>query len=240
MDRDTRAVEGSGTRRMISENGGHRNPPARRPQISSRGRGRTGKRGYDPARWPVDRPGSARSHGPRLIPPRGGRGQEDPGEAGAGRGLNARGDDRRHPLAFHRRVLLDLGHVLEGLEHLVHDLAALVDVRQLAAAEEDVDQHLVLVLEELAGPLDLDLDVVVAGLGPDADLLDLDLVLLLLRGPLLLRVLELAEVHDLADRRPLVGGDLDQVEARLAGRLHGLARRHDAEHGAFGVDDPHG
>ncbi len=51
---------------------------------------------------------------------------------------------------------------------------------QLAAAEEDVDQHLVLVLEELAGPLDLDLDVVVAGLGADADLLDLDLVLLLL------------------------------------------------------------
>ena len=78
------------------------------------------------------------------------------------------------------RVLLDFRHFFEGLEHLVHDPAALVDVRQLAAPEEDVDQHLVLVFEELAGTLDLDLDVVVAGLGPDPDLLDLDLVLLLL------------------------------------------------------------
>ena len=48
---------------------------------------------------------------------------------------------------------------------------------ELAAPEEDVDEDLVLVFEELAGPLDLDLDVVVAGLGADADFLDLDLVL---------------------------------------------------------------
>ena len=61
-----------------------------------------------------------------------------------------------------------------------------------------------------------------------------------LRELLLLRVLELAEVDDLADRRALVGSDLDQVETRLASRFQGLARRHDAEHGAFGVDDPHG
>ena len=51
---------------------------------------------------------------------------------------------------------------------------------QLAAAEQDVDQHLILMLEEFAGPLDLDLDIVVAGLGPNADFLDVDLVLLLL------------------------------------------------------------
>src|SRR3954468_21706164 len=64
-------------------------------------------------------------------------------------------DDGGHPLAFHRGVLLDLRHVFEGLQHLVHDLAAFVDVRELSAPEEDVDEDLVLVFEELAGPLDL-------------------------------------------------------------------------------------
>ncbi len=77
-------------------------------------------------------------------------------------------------------------------KHFFHDPAALVDVRQLAAAEQDIDQHLVFVLQELARTLDLDLDVVVAGLGPDPNFLDVNLVLLLLGEFFLLRVLELA------------------------------------------------
>ena len=58
----------------------------------------------------------------------------------------------------------------------VDDPPALLDVLQLAAAEQHVDQHLVLVLQELAGLVDLGVDVVVAGLGADADLLQLLLV----------------------------------------------------------------
>ncbi len=114
-------------------------------------------------------------------------------------------DDRRHPFAFHRGVFLDLADLFEGTQHFFHDLATLVDMGQLAATEQDIDQHLVLRFEELAGTLDLDLDVVVAGLGPDPDFLDVDLVLLLLGELFLLRVLELAEVDDFADGRPLVG-----------------------------------
>ena len=94
--------------------------------------------------------------------------------------------------------------------------------------------------EEFLRALDLDLDVVVAGLGPDPDFLDVDLVLLLLGELFLLRVLELAVVDDFADGRPLVGSDLDQVQSSLASRFESFARRHDAEHDALGVDDPHG
>ena len=160
-------------------------------------------------------------------------------EITSGAELDAGGDDGGHALAFHGGVFLDFGDVVQGLEDFVHDLAAFVDVGELTASEEDVDQDLVLVLEEFAGALDLDLDVVIAGLGADADFLNLDLVLLLLRGPLLLRVLELAEVHDLTNWRTLVGSDFHQVETGLAGGLLCFARGHDAEHDPFGVDDPH-
>ena len=71
-------------------------------------------------------------------------------------------------LPFHRGILLDLSHLFERLEHLLHDPSTFVDVGQFPAAEQDVDQNLVLVFEEFAGTLDLDLDVVVTGLGPNA------------------------------------------------------------------------
>ena len=79
--------------------------------------------------------------------------------------LRPKRDHRRHALAFHRGGLLDLAHVLEQLEHLLHDALALVDVGQLAAAEQDVDQDLVLVFKELAGLADLDPDVLSPVLG---------------------------------------------------------------------------
>jgi hypothetical protein len=55
------------------------------------------------------------------------------------------------------------------------------------------------------------------GVGAELDLLDLDRLLLLARFgfAFLLFVLELAEIHDLADRRIGVGRDLDQVEPGL-------------------------
>ena len=222
-----------------------------RREISARdGRGhgiaphsrRKPRRNPCPGRSPVGPPGAVEGAVPPLAPP----GDRERGERGRNRVprpcamVTPEARRWRHPLAFHRGVLLDLGHVLKGLEDLVHDPSALVDVGQLAAPEEDVDQDLILVLQELAGPLDLDLDVVVAGLGPHADFLDLDLVGLLLAGAFLLLVLELAVVHDLADRRPFVGRDLDEVETKLAGGFHGLAGRQDAEHGAVGANDADG
>ena len=50
------------------------------------------------------------------------------------------------------------------LEDHVDDPPALLDVLQFAAAEEHVDQHLVLVLQKLPGLVDLCVDVVFAGL----------------------------------------------------------------------------
>src|SRR5262249_37065113 len=95
------------------------------------------------------------------------------------------GEHGGHALAFPRPRLLDLGAVGQLLQHAGDDPLPLLDVLQLPPAEEHVQQHLVLVFEELAGLADLGVDVVFAGLGADADLLqlllmDLGLVALLL------------------------------------------------------------
>ena len=57
---------------------------------------------------------------------------------------------------------------------------------------------------------------------------------------LLLLVAELAVVHDLADRRPFRGGHFDQIELGLAGHVHGLRGRNDAELFAVGADEANG
>src|SRR5208282_607148 len=75
------------------------------------------------------------------------------------RRLRFSGRGSSHPASFHGGVLLELAHFLESLEHLFHDSASLVDVGELATPEQDVHQHLVLVLEKLTGTLDLDFDV---------------------------------------------------------------------------------
>ena len=55
--------------------------------------------------------------------------------------------------------------------------------------------------------------------------------------PLLLLVLELAEVHDAANGRLLLRGDFDQVEPDFAGLLQGLDGFDDAQLGAVVSDD---
>ena len=55
-----------------------------------------------------------------------------------------------------------------------------------------------------------------------------------------LLVAELAVVHDLADGRPFLGGNLDQIHARFAGHFHGLGRRDDAVLLALGADQADG
>ena len=107
---------------------------------------------------------------------------------------------------------------------LVNHPAAFVRVGQFTPPEDHRHNDLVLVLEKLAGAVDLDLDVVLARLGPHADFLDLGLVRLALVLPLLLLVLVLAVVHDTADGRLLVGRHLDQVQIDLSRGLDGLLR----------------
>ena len=89
--------------------------------------------------------------------------------------------------------------------------------------------------------LHLEVEVVLVGLRAELDLLEHDRRLVLARGLLLLRrlVLELAEVHDLADRRRGARIDLDQLEPCSSARRERLVRGDDADLGAVGADDAH-
>jgi len=134
-------------------------------------------------------------------------------------------EDQDHPLAFHLVVALDLGALPElGLD-LGEDVAAEVDVGELAASELEGELDLVALLEELAGVVDLDLKVVVADLhGLHLDFFELTAANAGagLVGFLLLLVAPLPVVHDLTDGRAGVGGDFDEVEPQLAGAPKGF------------------
>src|SRR5262249_14992877 len=150
-------------------------------------------------------------------------------------------EHRHHPLAFLADRRLDPGDVLEQLQHLLDHLLADLLVRHLPAAEEADEQHLVAVAEELPRLADADLQVVFGDARPHAHLLDLHLVLLALARLLLLLllVLVLAVVHDTADRRALVRGDLDQVERLLDRHRQRIRSREHAQLPALVVDDEH-
>ena len=89
--------------------------------------------------------------------------------------------------------------------------------------------------------LDLEFNVVLAGLWPQANFFELSLVRLGAVGVLfLLLVLELSEVHDAADRGPLVRADLDQIEPGVAGQLQRFRGGNDTVHVTVLVDDSDG
>src|SRR5690554_94974 len=139
-------------------------------------------------------------------------------------GFLRRGKDHQHGPALHRRTLFDKSDVVQLTDNPVHLLARDLGVRNLTAPEPDSHLDLVAILQPAASVADLEREVVIGGLRPEADLLDLDLLLLAARLTLLLRllILELAEVHDLADRRIGIRGDLNQVEASLFGAAQRL------------------
>jgi hypothetical protein len=115
--------------------------------------------------------------------------------------------------------------------HPFQQLAAEVLVRHLAAPEAQRHLHLVAGFEEAGHVAHLDVVVMGVRVGTELHLLDLDRLLLLARlgFAFLLFVLELAEIHDLADGRIGVGRNLHQVEAGLRGHVHGLGGVHDAD-----------
>ena len=59
----------------------------------------------------------------------------------------------------------------------------------------------------------------------------------LLPGLFILLVLELAKVHDPANRRSLVGCDLDEVQLGIPRTAHRFIKRDDSVLGAIGTDD---
>src|SRR4051795_11193764 len=111
----------------------------------------------------------------------------------------------------------------------------------LASAEHDGDLDLVTGLEEPDDVALLGAVVVRVDLRPELDLLDhrVDLVLAGLTGLQRVLVLELAEVHELAYRRPSRRRPLDQVEVGLLGQPERVLDAHDADLLTIGSDEPH-
>jgi hypothetical protein len=130
-----------------------------------------------------------------------------------------------------------LGHVLG---HPLQQPVPQLGPGLLTTTEHDRDLHLVPGLEEALDVALLGLVVVVVDLRPELLLLDLDVGLV---PPSLARlhrrlVLELAVVHELDDRRPGVGGHLDQVQVGLLGQPEGVLDADDAHLLAVGSDQP--
>src|SRR5690606_17907877 len=148
------------------------------------------------------------------------------------------GDHHDHLPASQARARFDHDVLAEMRLDPRGHLAAEFLVAHLAATETDVDLELVAIFQELAHLAQLDLVVALVGDRAELDLLDLDLLGLLLGlvGLFLLLEPELAEVHDLADRRIRVGLDLDQVERRVLGHLPRFFARKRADHFAIRVD----
>ncbi len=152
-----------------------------------------------------------------------------------------RSDDHHHAPAFHHGALFDHRDVSDRLDDAVEHGLPRLGVDDLAAAENDDELALVPLAEEVADVFDLEIEVVLVGLRAELDLLEHDRRLVAARGFLLLRrlVLELAEVHDLADRRCGPWIDLDQLQPQLLGEAQRLVGGDDADLGAVGADDAH-
>ena len=104
-------------------------------------------------------------------------------------------------------------------------------MRHFAATEAQRDLGLVAVFQELDEVAQLDAVVAFIGAGAELDFLDLDDLLLQLGfvGLLLLGVLELALVHQAADRWDRVWRDLDQVDVLFLGHAERFRQAHDAQ-----------
>ena len=145
-----------------------------------------------------------------------------------------------HLAPFHLRALLDRGDVVQVLLDALEQDPTELAVGHFTPAETDRDLGLVAVFEKTAQIAHLHLVIALFGTGAELDLFDLNLFLLLLCGLGLLGLfeLELAVVHDAADRRVRVGHDLDEIEARVQGRLLSFCVRYDADVLAFRVNQP--
>src|SRR5262249_54220412 len=112
-------------------------------------------------------------------------------------------------------------------------------VRRLASSELESHLDFMTLLEEPDGVFEFELQVVGLGAGFDPNALDLRDVSILSCLALLLGlfVFVLAVVEDPAHGRLRHRGHLDQIETPIARQGESIARRHDAELIAVGIDD---
>src|SRR6266542_3835288 len=165
------------------------------------------------------------------------------GRGGAALGLRrvlAWREDRDHVAAVLPSRTIDLGDVNDVGGQPFEQAPAELGVRHLPSAEHDRHLDLVALLEE---PLDvalLRLVVVVVDLGPHLHFLQGHQALLApgLLGLDGLLVLVLRVVHQLGDRRPRQGRDLDQIEIGATCDPQSGLRVHDPELLAVRTDHP--
>ena len=148
-----------------------------------------------------------------------------------------RREDHHNPPPLHLRRLLEFGDRLQFLLQALDQLVAFFGVGVFAAAEDDGEYDFVFLGQELLGAIDLGHQVVVADFRANAELFVLAVVRVAFVLPLLLLVLEFAEIHDSANRRLLLRGDFHKVEAKIFGTLKGFDGFEDAELIAFRSDD---
>lgn len=155
--------------------------------------------------------------------------------------LLVRTEDHDHVSAVLLRVRLDEPEVLDVRSEALQQSVAEFRPGLLATTEHDRDLDLVALLEEPNDVTLLGVIVVRVDLRPELHFLDdrVRLVLARLTGLHGRLVLELAVVHELADRRACGRRDLDQVEVVLLRELKRLGKRHDADLLAAGTDKPY-
>ena len=116
------------------------------------------------------------------------------------------------------------------VDDLLNHLPTAVHMGHFAPLEHHRDLDFVAIGEKTARLLDLEIDVVLAGFRAQANLFHLHVVCLGAFGLLsLLFIFELAEIHNPANWRPLIGSDLDQIQPGLPGRLQRVDRSQDAK-----------
>ncbi len=142
-----------------------------------------------------------------------------------------RGQQHHHLPAFEPRERLDHAMRLELVPDAFQQAHPELLVRHFPPAEAQRDLGLVAFPEEPDEVPQLDLVIALVSTGSELHLLDLDLLELEPGLVLFLRfaVLELAEIHDPANRRLGHRRDLDQVEFRRFGPRPGIRERNNSE-----------
>ena len=103
------------------------------------------------------------------------------------------------------------------LDDVVHDFAAFINVCVFSTAKQYSYLNFVVVLKKANRLLDFEPNIVLAGFGAHANFLKPSLMRLVLGLAFFLVVVEFAKIHDSADRRLRVTGNLNQIQPGFLG-----------------------
>ena len=138
---------------------------------------------------------------------------------------------------MHLWILFELGARLQLFRESLDQLEAFIHVRVFAATEDDGEDDLIFAGQEFFRSVDLGHQVLVADFWAEAEFFVFAVMSVAFVLPLLLLVLEFAEIHDAANGRLLLGSDLDEVHAGVAGLLQSFDGFDNAQQGAILSDD---